>query len=162
MIKIKMTTLRLGFVALAALLVFSNNSVCAFSTAPISLTRESLAFVTAPKDSINHEAAFGVVGNSHSRASMVAMRSTKLNMGKLEEFVTGRDDKQRKADNESYLAGLQKRVDRINGLESEIEELGDDELQAKTREFQDRLKKGEDINGPLLEEAFAVVREAAW
>ncbi len=40
--------------------------------------------------------------------------------------------------------------------------MGDDELQAKTTEFKERLAKGEDINGPLLEEAFAVVREAAW
>jgi preprotein translocase subunit SecA len=29
-------------------------------------------------------------------------------------------------------------------------------------EFRERLKKGEDINGKILEEAFAVVREAAW
>jgi preprotein translocase subunit SecA len=57
---------------------------------------------------------------------------------------------------------LQKRVDRINGLESTVEDLGDDELQAKTQEFRKRLAGGEDLNGPLLEEAFAVVREAAW
>ena len=36
------------------------------------------------------------------------------------------------------------------------------ELAAKTDEFRQRLKNGEDVNGPLLEEAFAVVREAAW
>jgi len=57
---------------------------------------------------------------------------------------------------------VQKRVERINALEATIEELGDDELQAKTQEFRERLAKGEDINGPILEEAFAVVREAAW
>jgi preprotein translocase subunit SecA len=51
---------------------------------------------------------------------------------------------------------------KINALESTIEELGDDELRRKTEEFRVRLVKGEDINGPLLEEAFAVVREAAW
>lgn len=152
--------LRFGFIALAALLTVPNGSVSAFSTAPTSLTRESLAFVTQQSKS-HEQRAFGVVRNSPSRAS-IASTTTQRNMGKLEEFVTGRDDKQRKAENDSYLAGLQKRVDKINGLEAEIEELGDDELQAKTKEFQERLKKGEDINGPLLEESFAVVREAAW
>ena len=44
-----------------------------------------------------------------------------------------------------------------------IEDLGDDELEQKTIEFKHRVQqKGESINGPLLEEAFAVVREAAW
>jgi len=100
--------------------------------------------------------AFAPVAESSRLSS-----STSLAMG-LDEFLTGRDDKTRKADNDKYIAGLQKRVDKINGLESEIEELGDDELTAKTKEFQDRLKSGEDINGSLLEEAFAVVREAAW
>ena len=83
-------------------------------------------------------------------------------MGMMEQFITGRDDATRKAENDKYLSELQKRVDRINDLEPEIEDLGDDELQAKTDEFRERLKNGEDINGPLLEEAFAVVREAAW
>ena len=156
--------LRLGFVALAALCLVPTSSVSAFSTAPTSLARESLAFVTDPKAAGNQKGAFGVVGNVPSRARAVSRvtSSSVLSMGKLEEFVTGRDDKQRKAENEKYLAELQKRVDRINGLEADIEELGDDELQAKTKEFQERLKSGEDINGPLLEEAFAVVREAAW
>ena len=157
--------LRLGFVALAALCLVPTSSVSAFSTAPTSLARDSLAFVTDPKAAGNQKGAFGVVGNVPSRASIAVSRVTRssvLSMGKLEEFVTGRDDKQRKAENEKYLAELQKRVDRINGLEADIEELGDDELQAKTKEFQKRLKNGEDINGPLLEEAFAVVREAAW
>jgi preprotein translocase subunit SecA len=40
--------------------------------------------------------------------------------------------------------------------------LGDDELEQKTSEFRERLAKGEDLNGSLLEETFAVVREAAW
>jgi preprotein translocase subunit SecA len=83
-------------------------------------------------------------------------------MGVMEEFIAGSDDKTRKKENESCLKELQKRVDRINALEATIEDLADDELQAKTQEFKERLEKGEDINGPLLEEAFAVVREAAW
>mmetsp|Transcript_26199 Transcript_26199/g.55218 ORF Transcript_26199/g.55218 Transcript_26199/m.55218 type:complete len:1005 (+) Transcript_26199:58-3072(+) len=85
-----------------------------------------------------------------------------LTMGFMEEFMTGRDDQTRKAANEKYLAELQKRVERINELEASIEELGDDEMVAKTEEFRKRLAKGEDINGQILEEAFAVVREAAW
>jgi len=83
-------------------------------------------------------------------------------MGIVENFVSKTDIKTRNDKNEKYLADLQQRVERINGLEEIIEELEDDELQAKTQSFQQRLKKGEDINGPLLEEAFAVVREAAW
>lgn len=84
-------------------------------------------------------------------------------MSFLEEFMTGRDTETRKKENEKYLTQLQKRVDRINALEAQIEELDDEELQAKTAEFRKRLvEEGEDINGPILEEAFAVVREAAW
>ncbi|VEU44702.1 unnamed protein product [Pseudo-nitzschia multistriata] len=85
-----------------------------------------------------------------------------LSMGLVDDFVASTDEKTRKSRNEKYLAKLQERVTRINGLEETIEELGDDELQAKTESFKERLKNGEDINGPLLEEAFAVVREAAW
>jgi len=83
-------------------------------------------------------------------------------MGIMEDFLSGADKSTREADNKKYLETLQKRVEAINALESDIEELGDDELQAKTAEFRARLQKGEDLNGPLLEEAFAVVREAAW
>lgn len=88
--------------------------------------------------------------------------NTALSMGVMEDFVAGSDEKTRKTGNDKYLAELQKRVDGINALEPTIEDLGDDELQAKTAELKARLKQGEDINGPLLEEAFAVVREAAW
>ena len=60
------------------------------------------------------------------------------------------------------VAKLQERVDRINGLEETIEDLEDEELQAKTESIRQRLQNGEDINGSLLEEAFVVVCEAAW
>ena len=90
-----------------------------------------------------------------------ATRKTRLSMI-MEQFVTDRDEATRKKDTDKYLQEVQKRVDRINELEATIEDLGDDELQAKTEEFKARLAKGEDINGPILEEAFAVVREAAW
>lgn len=89
--------------------------------------------------------------------------SSQLRMGVMEDFLSGADASKRESDNQKYLASLQQRVERINALESAyMEDLGDDELEAKTAEFQQRLKAGEDINGKLLEEAFAVVREAAW
>ena len=51
-------------------------------------------------------------------------------------------------------------VDKINGLEPEIQKLSDNELRGKTDEFKERLKKGETLDD-LLPEAFAVVREAS-
>lgn len=76
--------------------------------------------------------------------------------------MTNTDNSKRDADNKKYLESLQNRLNAINELEPAIEDLGDEELEAKTAEFQERLKSGEDSNGKLLEEAFAVVREAAW
>eukprot|EP00804_Cyclotella_cryptica_P005224 CCRYP_018887-RC/>CCRYP_018887-RC protein AED:0.40 eAED:0.40 QI:0/0.5/0.33/1/0.5/0.33/3/383/352 len=83
-------------------------------------------------------------------------------MGFMEEFVANRDAEQLMKSNAAYLSTLQTRVENINGLEATIEELSDDELAAKTVEFRSRIANGEDVNGKLLEEAFAVVREAAW
>jgi hypothetical protein len=88
--------------------------------------------------------------------------STALGMGIMEDFITGRDRSVREQENIQYLSFIQKRVDAINAWESTIEELGDDELVSRTSIFRERLAAGEDLNGPLLEEAFAVVREAAW
>jgi preprotein translocase subunit SecA len=48
----------------------------------------------------------------------------------------------------------------INGLEPDMQRLGDLELAHKTVEFKERLDRGEDLND-LLVEAFAVVREAS-
>jgi SecA DEAD-like domain len=89
--------------------------------------------------------------------------SSALQMGFVEDFLSGADASQREVENNKYIAELQQRISRINSLEATIEELGDDELEQKTMEFKNRVQqKGESINGPLLEEAFAVVREAAW
>lgn len=96
-------------------------------------------------------------GNQKKRSSLVL-----LQMGVMEDFLTGQDQGKRIQANKEYLSSLQIRVDNVNALESSIEELDDDELQSKTIEFKKRLTYGEDINGPVLEEAFAVVREAAW
>ena len=57
----------------------------------------------------------------------------------------------------------QLRVDRINSLEDSVAGLSDTQLQAKTQEFKKRLSsktKPETVDS-LLEEAFAVVREAS-
>lgn len=52
-------------------------------------------------------------------------------------------------------------VDKINKLEPEMKKLSDQELQAKTTEFKERLAKGETVDD-IMCEAFAVCREAAW
>ncbi|WP_331436153.1 preprotein translocase subunit SecA [Gordonia sp. w5E2] len=49
----------------------------------------------------------------------------------------------------------------VEALEDEIASLSDDDLQAKTDEFKDRIAKGETLD-EVLPEAFAVAREAAW
>ncbi|WP_041576812.1 preprotein translocase subunit SecA [Bdellovibrio bacteriovorus] len=55
---------------------------------------------------------------------------------------------------------IQPTVDRINALEPQMAALTDDQLKAKTPEFQERLKKGETVHD-ILPEAFAVCREAS-
>ena len=50
---------------------------------------------------------------------------------------------------------------KVEDLDSQMQQLSDDELRAKTDEFRDRLKKGESLDD-LLPEAFAVCREADW
>ncbi|MBR2363797.1 MAG: preprotein translocase subunit SecA [Lentisphaeria bacterium] len=54
---------------------------------------------------------------------------------------------------------LRRIVEKINALEVEYQKLTDDELKAKTPEFQERLKKGETTDD-ILCEAFAVVKNA--
>lgn len=49
---------------------------------------------------------------------------------------------------------------RVNELEEAIQKLTDEELRAKTQEFRARLDEGETLDD-ILEEAFAVVREAS-
>ncbi len=62
--------------------------------------------------------------------------------------------------NEAQLKKLNKPVDDVMALEEEYKKLTDEQLQAKTAEFRERLKKGE-TEDDLLPEAFATVREAA-
>ncbi|ADL11825.1 preprotein translocase subunit SecA [Acetohalobium arabaticum] len=62
--------------------------------------------------------------------------------------------------NEKELERIQPIVDKINGLEPQIQKLTDAELRAKTDEFKERLEEGETLDD-LMPEAFAVVREAS-
>ncbi|MFS4458694.1 preprotein translocase subunit SecA [Bdellovibrio sp. HCB2-146] len=55
---------------------------------------------------------------------------------------------------------IQPIVDKINALESSMVALTDEQLKAKTPEFQARLQKGETVDD-ILPEAFAVCREAS-
>ena len=62
--------------------------------------------------------------------------------------------------NDAQLKKLQKPVDAVMALEDEYRKLTDEQLQAKTAEFRQRLAAGE-TEDDILPEAFATVREAA-
>ena len=62
--------------------------------------------------------------------------------------------------NERLLKQLQRIVDKINALEPELQKLSDEELKAKTPEFQQRIAGGEALD-KILPEAFAGRREAS-
>jgi len=62
--------------------------------------------------------------------------------------------------NDRIIKTHRRTVDEINTLETQLTPLSDDELQARTQLFRERLSKGEDLDS-LLIEAFATVREAA-
>ena len=52
-------------------------------------------------------------------------------------------------------------VKKVESYHDEMRGLSDEELKGKTKEFKDRLAKGETLDD-ILPEAFATVREAAW
>ncbi|MCG3765911.1 preprotein translocase subunit SecA [Vibrio cincinnatiensis] len=62
--------------------------------------------------------------------------------------------------NDRTLRRLRKIVKEINNFEPAFQALSDDELQAKTVEFRQRIEQGETLD-QLLPEAFATVREAS-
>ena len=62
--------------------------------------------------------------------------------------------------NERLLKKLDGIVAKVNALEPKLQALSDDELKAKTPEFQQRIQGGESLD-KLLPEAFAVCREAS-
>ena len=62
--------------------------------------------------------------------------------------------------NERLLKQYRQVVTRINEHEAQMQQLDDDALREKTKEFQGRLSQGETLDA-ILPEAFAVVREAS-
>ncbi|WP_323016959.1 preprotein translocase subunit SecA [Castellaniella sp.] len=62
--------------------------------------------------------------------------------------------------NDRLLKQYRKQVAQINALEPSLQALSDEDLQAKTAEFRQRIADGKSLNS-LLPEAFAVVREAS-
>ncbi|WP_186147787.1 preprotein translocase subunit SecA [Burkholderia gladioli] len=62
--------------------------------------------------------------------------------------------------NQRLVKQYQKTVTAINALESQFEQLTDDQLRGKTGEFRQRVAAGESLD-KLLPEAFAVCREAS-
>ena len=74
-------------------------------------------------------------------------------LGKLVKMVVG-------SRNDRIIGKKRKIVKRINALESQVRNLSDAALRAKTQEFRERLDKGETLDA-LLPEAFATVREAS-
>ena len=63
--------------------------------------------------------------------------------------------------NEKRSKENRKIVDQVEALDEQMQALSDEELQAKTPEFRERLQNGETLDD-ILPEAFAVCREGAW
>ena len=74
----------------------------------------------------------------------------------LKKFIRiiGGDPNKKEVDRSSLI------VDQINDLEPEYEALSDEQLAAKTQEFQARISQGEELED-LIPEAFSAVREAS-
>ena len=62
--------------------------------------------------------------------------------------------------NERRIRSYQPRVDQINALEKELEQLSDDDLRARTDKFREQYAEGVSLDD-ILVPAFATVREAA-
>ena len=62
--------------------------------------------------------------------------------------------------NEAALKEMRSTVEKINGLEPEVEPLSNEQLRSRTEELRRRVREGEEPD-ELLPEAFALVREAA-
>ena len=70
-------------------------------------------------------------------------------------------DKILRAGEGRMLRKLDRLASQVDALQEDFEALTDEELQAKTQEFKDRLEDGETLDD-ILVEAFATVREASW
>ena len=73
-------------------------------------------------------------------------------MGLLEKILGSWNDKE--------IKRIEKTVAKIENLDSEMQALSDEQLQAKTSYFKERLAQGESLDD-ILPEAFAVCREAS-
>ncbi|MCX6717988.1 MAG: preprotein translocase subunit SecA [Candidatus Staskawiczbacteria bacterium] len=62
--------------------------------------------------------------------------------------------------NEKFVKGLQPIIQKINSFEPEFGKFSADQIKEKTKEFKERLDKGEALD-EILPEAFALVRETA-
>ncbi len=62
--------------------------------------------------------------------------------------------------NEKFVKGLNPIIEKINSFEPEFEKLSGEQLKEKTKEFKERLAKGETLED-ILPAAFALVREAS-
>ena len=62
--------------------------------------------------------------------------------------------------NDRYVRGLDKIVQRINALETQLADFSDDELRAQTGKFRTKLAEGATLDD-IMPEAFATVREAS-
>jgi len=76
-----------------------------------------------------------------------------LGLGKIAKKVFG-------TPNDRRIREAQNIVESINALEKDFSVLSDSEISSKTKEFKERLEKGETLD-MLLPEAFANWREAA-
>ncbi|MBR6799336.1 MAG: preprotein translocase subunit SecA [Firmicutes bacterium] len=63
--------------------------------------------------------------------------------------------------NEKEVKKVSKIADKVMTYDEAMQELTDEQLRDKTKEFKDRLQQGETLDD-ILPEAFAVCREAAW
>lgn len=62
--------------------------------------------------------------------------------------------------NEKYIKSLGPIIKKINSFEPELEKLSDEQIKEKTKDFKNRIAKGESLDN-ILPEAFALVREAS-
>ena len=63
--------------------------------------------------------------------------------------------------NEKEVKKVSKIADQVMAYDEAMQELTDEQLRDKTKEFKDRLQQGETLDD-ILPEAFAVCREGAW
>ncbi len=62
--------------------------------------------------------------------------------------------------NEKYLKEIQPLVDEVNNLEEKFKDFSDEKLKEETKDFKERIEKGESLDN-LLPESFALVRETS-